>query len=95
MLRRATAILALVLPLGLSLGCSDECQVLSDIICDCEETRGERESCRGQVDSQQQNQPPPTEEQRALCAARQESCTCAALEENRTDLCGFTREVSE
>lgn len=93
MLRRATAILApLCLVSSLTAGCPDECQVLSDQVCDCEETRDQRESCRQEVESQQQNQTPPNQAQREACMAAIETCTCEALEQNRTDLCGFTRD---
>lgn len=93
MLRRATAILAPLAALAaLAVGCADECQVLSDVVCDCGETLQERESCRQEVESQQQNQTPPNPAQREACLAALDTCTCDALEQNRTDLCGFTRD---
>ncbi len=93
MLRRATVILVLLLPAGLFTGgCGDECQQLSDVVCECGETRADREACRREIESQQQNQTPASEAQLGTCRAALETCTCAALEQNRTDLCGFTRD---
>lgn len=92
MLRRATILAPLALVSLLFAGCPDECQALSDQVCDCEETRDQRESCRREVESQQQNQAPPTAEQREVCLAALDTCTCEALAANRTDLCGFTRD---
>ena len=73
-------------------GCSDDCAVLADIICQCEPSLAQRESCRVELEAQQNNQPVgPSEEQQAACSAAIETCTCDALDENRTDQCGFTR----
>jgi hypothetical protein len=85
---------ALVVIAALALaGCDDECGALADKICQCEPTLAERESCRVELEAQQSNQAlPPSDEQKAVCAAALETCTCDALDENRTDLCGFTRE---
>lgn len=91
MLRRATLLAVSIVTL-LLVGCPDECQVLSDQVCECEATRRERESCRREVETQQRNLPPPSEAQREACMAALETCTCEALEQNRTDLCGFTRD---
>lgn len=92
MLRRAT-IFAVLLPFGLPLvACADECQQLADRICECGQNRFERQSCEAEVESQQRNQTPPTEAEREACLAALETCTCEALADERTDLCGFTRD---
>jgi hypothetical protein len=77
---------------GVGAGCSDDCAALADVICQCEPSLAERESCRVELEAQQNNQPiGPSEAQLEACRAALDTCTCAGLDENRTDQCGFTR----
>jgi hypothetical protein len=92
MLRRATHLASVSLVALLFVGCPDECEVLSDQVCECEPTLTERTACRREVETQQRNLPAPNQAQREACMAALETCTCEALEQNRTDLCGFTRD---
>lgn len=92
MLRRATLMLFVAASLGLASGCTDECQELAERVCECEQTLNEREACRIAFQAQERNRPDPTDEQREACGQALETCTCAALEENETFRCGFTRD---
>lgn len=86
------AVFALALALALPLaGCGDPCQQLAEKICQCEPGVRAQEACRLDFQTQQQNQPAPNEEQQDACVAAELTCTCEALDNNRTDMCGFAR----
>jgi hypothetical protein len=94
MARRVIALLVLALTSSLA-GCADECATLAERICGCEETFALQQSCELQVQAQQDADEEPSDAQRQVCASALETCTCDALAQNRTDLCGFTREPGE
>jgi len=95
MIRTATLPLVFVLTIFASAltlaGCGDECQTLADKICQCEPGVRQQEACRLDYQTQQQNQPAPSATQLEACGTALLTCTCDALDENRTDMCGFTR----
>jgi len=92
MIRRAALLAIPVLVVAqLAAGCGDNCQVLADQICRCEPDLRAREACRLDYQTQQQNQPAPSPAQLEACTSALETCTCDALDQNRTDLCGYAR----
>ncbi len=73
-------------------GCYDPCVQLAERICGCELTESARRSCREDRIQSQQDLIETTEEEQRACTAALETCTCDALDRNRADLCGYTRE---
>ena len=92
--------LALALAGGSMLGaCSvnylDPCQRLAYRICGCELTQAQQQNCQSQRISQQQDTLSADEAEAARCLTALDTCTCEALDANRTDLCGFTRDEGD
>lgn len=81
---------ALVACGGLFTACQEPCQALAERICTCAPDLGARQGCRQERILAQRTLVPTPEEQ-DICVAALETCTCVALDENRFDLCGFTR----
>lgn len=75
--------------------CADPCVALAERICRCEPTPIARRSCEAERVTPREDgiNASPEEQQRCLDAL--DTCTCAALDENRVELCGFTREGDE
>lgn len=74
-------------------GCQEPCVALAERICSCEDDELRRRACRtDRIEAQRDRA--PTEAEQAVCVDALETCTCEALERNRTDLCGFTREAA-
>lgn len=76
---------------GLFTSACDPCDQLSAKICDCQPTETERRACRQDVDTQKR-QRTVTDADRAVCAAKLETCTCAALDADDVVACGFSRD---
>lgn len=91
MIRPAALLFALFAVLLPSLGCGDECVQLADQICQCEATARGRQACQLDYQNQQEGQPAPSPTQLDACRAALQTCTCEALDQNRTDQCGFAR----
>lgn len=70
--------------------CSDPCFDLATRICQCESTQNARDLCRSRIQSQR-NAAAAVQDAEA-CSVALDTCTCDALDQNRTELCGFTRE---
>ena len=83
---------------GSQAACTDPCRQLADRICNCELTAAQRQTCRqDRIDTQSSTDPlnlgaTTTSEQQDACIAALETCTCAALDENKTELCGYTND---
>lgn len=89
--QRSWLALALVVVAALAAGCQEPCVALAERICSCEPDEIARRACRdNRIDTQQGRV--PTEAEQEVCVQALDTCTCEALEENRTELCGFTRE---
>ncbi len=69
--------------------CQDPCVALAERICACEPTAGDRRSCRNDRIVNQQSRVTIDDADRELCAAKLDTCTCGALDENDLDACGF------
>lgn len=69
--------------------CQDPCVALAERICACEPTEADRRSCRNDRIVNRQSQVSIDDADRELCAAKLDSCTCGALDENDLDACGF------
>lgn len=91
--RRFVGLFGLVSACALSMGgsCLNPCQQLSDKICSCEPTEFERQSCRTQSTTQQ-NQRQLTNDDRLFCQKTLVECECRALAEGRLEVCGLSRE---
>lgn len=76
-------------------GCIDPCQQLAERICACELTESQRNQCRQERISNQRDFLVADTESQEACAAALDTCTCTALDQNRTDLCGFTADPPE
>ncbi len=73
------------------IACDNPCKQLAQRICDCEPTRTQRQTCEQfRIIDRDSDAVDPTEAEEDFCIQKLESCTCAALDQNRTDLCGFS-----
>ena len=70
-------------------GCTDPCVALQERICNCEKTSNERQACITDRITNQQPTTTVTDADRAFCSAKLDTCTCAALDENDLEQCGF------
>lgn len=82
-------------PLGCGVNYLDPCQRLAYRICGCELTQSQQRACESDRIQQQQDNVAPTNEEAAVCVEALNTCTCDALDQNRTDLCGFSRDETE
>lgn len=95
-MRYAVRGLFAVVTFGLiSAGCIDPCQQLAERICACELTESQRNQCRQERITNQRDFLVADAESQEVCVAALETCTCTALDQNRTDLCGFTADPPE
>lgn len=80
---------------GLALsGCSDPCVQLQERICNCEGDTNSRRACITDRITNQQGQVEVSDSDKAFCAEKLETCTCAALDQNDPDnVCGFAVDV--
>lgn len=86
--------LALALGLGLfcmGSSCLNPCQQLADKICSCESTEAEKQACRRQVQTQQNNYTLKNE-QRLECQRMLTRCECRELKAGNLEICGLSRE---
>ena len=74
-------------------GCPSPCEALAERICNCEPDQIRRRTCINERVEAQRDLV-PTEAETQACIDALDTCTCDALNENRTDLCGYTREAS-
>jgi hypothetical protein len=72
-----------------SAGCPDPCVALAERICNCEPTQTIRRTCIVDRVTSQQGAVTITDADREICAAKLDTCTCAALDANDLDACGF------
>jgi hypothetical protein len=70
-------------------GCQDPCVELAQRICNCEATVAARRACVADRITSQQGSVDVSDADRELCAAKLDTCSCAALDENDLDACGF------
>ncbi len=83
-------VLSLIAAAAATLGaCQDPCVALAERICACEPTEADRRSCRNDRIVNRQSQVSIDDEDRELCSAKLDTCTCGALDENDLDACGF------
>jgi hypothetical protein len=76
--------------------CQDPCVALAERICNCELTETDRRTCRTERITQQQSNITIEDADRQFCEDKLQTCTCAALDENNLDACGFAPpEASE
>lgn len=83
------AIVAAVVAVALGTGCQDPCVALAERICNCEATADQRRACIADRVTNQQGTVEVDDADREFCAARLETCTCAALDQNDLASCGF------
>jgi|GEM_PF-4054121 len=76
-------------------GCQDPCIELAQRICNCESTVIERRACAADRITSQQGSVVLTDADRDLCATKLDTCSCAALDENDLDACGFVPVVGD
>lgn len=70
-------------------GCQDPCVELAQRICNCESTAANRRQCVSDRITSQQGNVDINDADREVCAAKLDTCTCAALDDNDLDACGF------
>jgi hypothetical protein len=70
-------------------GCEDPCVALARRICNCEATFAARQACVADRITNQQGSVELTDADRAVCSDKLDTCTCAALDQNDLDACGF------
>jgi hypothetical protein len=78
-----------LLSAALSAACQDPCVQLAERICRCERSEAQRRVCRSDRIVQQQNNVTIDEADREFCAQKLDTCTCAALDQQDLDACGF------
>ena len=98
MLASLCRVAALGLALGALTGCNnpvDPCVRLAERICNCELSEATRRQCRS--DRIDPNQDPFVLRQgnEEECLSALSTCTCQALDDNQTELCGFTVDPGE
>jgi hypothetical protein len=69
--------------------CQDPCVELAQRICNCESTALERRACISDRVTSQQGSVVVTDADREVCVAKLDTCSCAALDKNDLDACGF------
>ncbi|MCI0570600.1 MAG: hypothetical protein L0Y66_07605 [Myxococcaceae bacterium] len=92
---RTLHVLALCLPLSLVTltGCKSSCRALSEKLCECKPTTGEREACLRAVAQNEAAAPPLTVDDEATCTAKLETCVCENLDTpDGKEACGLARE---
>lgn len=70
-------------------GCSGPCQTLAEMVCNCEPSRREQDSCLIRLDQNLDRS--VTAEEEALCEEQLETCTCDALAQDDFAACGLAR----
>lgn len=80
---------SLVLLMDLT-GCTDPCVELAQRICNCEPTVTDRRNCAADRITNQQGTIVISDDDRSICTAALDTCTCAALDQNNLAACGFT-----
>lgn len=83
---------AVMIALAILSGCADPCVALAERICRCEPTPIARRSCEAERVTPREDGINATAEEQQRCLEALDTCTCAALDENRVEQCGFTRE---
>lgn len=73
-------------------GCDDPCVALAERVCQCQLDPTERLACRQERVTNQRDQLPRDDEDKARCSAALDTCDCADLDQNRTEECGFALE---
>jgi hypothetical protein len=91
----ALVLAAAAAPMGCGVNYLDPCQRLAYRICGCELTQSQQRACETDRIQQQQDSVTPTAEEAEVCSQALTTCTCEALDQNRTDLCGFSRDETE
>lgn len=71
-------------------GCQDPCVELAQRICNCEPTAVARRLCISNRITSRQGAIEVSDDDRALCSAKLDTCSCAALDQNDLDACGFS-----
>jgi hypothetical protein len=76
-------------------GCQDPCIELAQRICNCEPTVLNRRQCVTDRITGQQGNVDISDTDRELCVAKLETCSCAALDQNDLDACGFVPAAAD
>ncbi len=74
---------------SLASACDDPCTELARRICNCEPTSAARSICTTNRITNQQGRVVISEADKAFCSEKLDTCTCASMDENRLDECGF------
>ncbi len=82
----------LVAAISSSTACQDPCVVLAERICNCEPTVADRRACTIDRITNQQGRVDVSDADKAVCSEKLDTCTCAALDQNNLDACGFAPE---
>jgi hypothetical protein len=75
-------------------GCDDPCTALARRVCNCELSSTTRLQCITDRITNQQGTVVIDENDKALCSEKLDTCTCASIDENRLDECGFVPEAN-
>ncbi|HEY1101068.1 MAG TPA: hypothetical protein VGF99_19165 [Myxococcota bacterium] len=70
-------------------GCDDPCTELARRICNCEPNSNARYTCTANRITNQQGRVEINDADKAFCSEKLDTCTCASMDENRLDECGF------
>ena len=92
---RVVVVIAVVVGLlsgGLLSGCQDPCVTLAERICKCETTAEQRRGCIANRVTNQQSTVEVDDPDRKFCIEKLTSCSCAALDRNDLDACGFANK---
>jgi hypothetical protein len=90
--RALAAVVVAAAALIVASACQDPCVTLAERICNCEATSGDRATCRTERIVNQQSSTKIEDADRAVCEKKLDTCTCAALDVNDLDACGFVPE---
>ncbi len=83
----------LVIVAGFAVGaCQDPCVALAERVCNCEPTLTDRRTCTIDRITNQQGRIETSDADKAFCSDKLDTCTCAALDENNLDACGFAAD---
>jgi hypothetical protein len=75
-------------------GCDDPCTALARRVCNCELSSNTRLQCITDRITNQQGTLVIDDADKALCSDKLDTCTCASIDENRLDECGFVPEAN-
>ena len=91
-MRAATLILLCGLGSGGLWACEGPCRALAERVCDCSRSPREDLDCEQRISINANNRE-ATEAEEEVCVALLDTCSCAAIDVGRLDLCGLTQPI--